>query len=879
MWGSSGNFFGHEDDLDPRHIGRSGWAEKDPRWQQRAEVGRAGIAAMKAIDPTRPVFTHMGTSVGDVFTTNMYLNVLPLQEREEWLSQWAKDGNMPFMAVEFEMPVDLTLHRGRGNHEIANTSEPLATEFAAIDLGPQAYVTERASYRSALIGEGWKGGWQWKYGQPAVSREPVVQQFLTDNIRAQWCAWRTWGISGGMLPWCDGHATYREPEDEQLVDLPAWQPGSRGWWRPQAPAHELAHTPRLTPAGDAFVAYNNDTLAWICGPQDHFLEKDHAVTVGSRLVKSACVISDLRTTTQADLAWTIQVNGVVIGKGQTSLELPPGAVRFAPITITPMAAGAGEVLLTARVGGVEHRDRLAFTVHPAAQVMVGVAAAFPPISIYDPKGQSTACLRSLGLKPTLWKPGQPAAGLLVIGRNALLAEPTLLESVHTHVNAGGRALIMAQDPSFITEVWGLRVSHHLERRVFAVDAHHPLMAGLTDTDLRDWAGESRLLDPRPKNDDPTQHGPPVHGYRWGGTGAVTSAAIEVPHRTGWRPLLVTGFDLQYSPLMELDNGRGRITLCTLDLEDHIPADPSAARLAVNLLRYVATAALVPRRPTVYVGDDTGATLLSAIGIAAERVTAVPPGDALVILGAGSQADPASLAANGSTVLVLPHAGESGLTPAGPDFCGSPEVPAWAELAGVVPGMLRSRIPVQVSVLSAAPGMEIGGGGLVGRLAGTHGGVAVFIQADPSQLDTATKVPLRFTSWRWTRLISQVAANLGATCEQDAAIWKNQRSVPPVRLSLAHGNWRAKQTDPRPAFTWVGHGLEDSGITPDAQAALTSTFDDHAWQQVTVPGQWEHFGGSWADPQREDGEAVFRTTVDVPPSWAGKNVRTVSGYGR
>ena len=39
-------------------------------------------------------------------------------------------------------------------------------------------------------------------------------------------------------------------------------------------------------------------------------------------------------------------------------------------------------------------------------------------------------------------------------------------------------------------------------------------------------------------------------------GGVTSAAIEKPHRSGWRPLLECEFDLAYTPLMELDYGKG-----------------------------------------------------------------------------------------------------------------------------------------------------------------------------------------------------------------------------------------------------------------------------------------------------------------------------------
>jgi beta-galactosidase len=51
--------------------------------------------------------------VGDIYTINNYLNFMPLQEREEWLSAYAQKGDMPLMYVEFGTPVNIGLMRGR----------------------------------------------------------------------------------------------------------------------------------------------------------------------------------------------------------------------------------------------------------------------------------------------------------------------------------------------------------------------------------------------------------------------------------------------------------------------------------------------------------------------------------------------------------------------------------------------------------------------------------------------------------------------------------------------------------------------------------------------------------------------------------------------
>ena len=37
--------------------------------------------------------------------------------------------------------------------------------------------------------------------------------------------------------------------------------------------------------------------------------------------------------------------------------------------------------------------------------------------------------------------------------------------------------------------------------------------------------------------------------------------------------------------MELDYGQGRLIVCTLDLEDHVDADPAARRMAGRIMDY------------------------------------------------------------------------------------------------------------------------------------------------------------------------------------------------------------------------------------------------------------------------------------------------------
>lgn len=203
MWGTTANFFGHPDDQNPKHIGQENWvdATADPFWAARAKAGEEGIALIKKADPTRPVFTHHGAYVGDVHTLNHYLNFIPLQEREEWLSQWSKTGTLPFWSIEFGTPFNGCFLRGRNGFGNSITTEPLATEYSAIYLGKAAYAMEspeytqaiRARYKSPDLWESWQSA-------KALNGAPHFQAVQNLFIRNTWRSWRTWGISGGMVP-------------------------------------------------------------------------------------------------------------------------------------------------------------------------------------------------------------------------------------------------------------------------------------------------------------------------------------------------------------------------------------------------------------------------------------------------------------------------------------------------------------------------------------------------------------------------------------------------------------------------------------------------------------------------------------------------------
>ncbi len=774
MWGTSGNMKGGA--LDPRYVGRRGAAQQleDKGDASMGRRARAGVEAIRQIDPTRPIFIHNGGPDGDVYTINNYLNFIPLQEREEWPSNYAKTGDMPLFYVEWGTPLYSSFMRGRNGYGNTTATEPFVAEYCAIYQGREAYKGETAAYRQEMaaqfIKEQQYRGW---HANQKLTNQPNYLALQELFSRHTWRSWRTWGITGGMIPWDNGYAEIGGQE---------------------------------TPAGRALRENNSATLAWICGPQSEFTDKTHLYAPGERLRKAVALLNDTRETQNFALSWRAVLGGKQIAAGRENGTLGVAQTLFKPLefALPPTATDLadGQITLDATIGNIRHSDNFAFRVHrPQPQAKGSVL-------VLDPVGKTTAFLKSLGYQTQVWN-GQSAPQLLVVGRESLSRSAALPGNLEAFAQKGGRVLVMEQNPHWLRENIGWRVSHLQSRRVFRVAADHPVTAGLNDDDMRDWRGHSTLLEPYPDYENgsgpdvtkaPTRY--PFVGWRWGTRGTVSSAAIEKPHRSGWRPLLECEFDGAYSPLMELDFGRGRVTWCQLDLEDHA-LDPAAFKLALQLLAHAQTAPLAPRGQVLYNGGAAGEALLKSLGVQFRTATKIEAGVALLVLGADATIAPHEIetfARGGGRVLCLARIGASGALGVALEentqFNGALDVPNWPEARGLSASDLRWRNAGTAWLVKANPNLESGAGGqLARRVVGK--GVIVWAQIDPQWLRADDKTYLRFTRWRQTRALSQLAANLGAAFELDARVFHPAPPRDDSKISLAT-TWQGTITQRRDA---------------------------------------------------------------------------------
>ncbi|HLO47627.1 MAG TPA: glycoside hydrolase family 2 TIM barrel-domain containing protein, partial [Kamptonema sp.] len=784
LWSASPNFFGHQDDQNPMRIGKKELKgtisqEEDRRWGDIFPMGEEIVRLIKKYDSTRPVMIHQSASVGNVYALNNYLNVIPLQEREEWLSDWSKNGDMPYMAVEFGTPLHATMMRARNGFGKAIASEPLMTEFSAIYFGKLVYELETPEYRGKIREKFIKAqdykNWNLDKDLDFAPAFQKLQYLFSTNT---WRSWRTFGMSGGMIPWSNGHGWELKESAKEKVNLPNFKPGSRGvpikkvskgLWYYFQPEANIIH-----PGGQAIMQNNNSTLAWIAGSKAAFTAKDHSFAAGGKLEKQVVLINDTRIKQDFSFNWRVSVGGKEVGSGKNQGSIETAGTLFFPVEVTlpdrfPNKVD-GEIYLSAKIGDRKHEDRFNFRVFPI------LPKATANVVVFDPVGKTTKMLYQLGYKVAPWD-GSQTRSLLVIGREALSSGQKMPGNLEVFVRNGGRAIIFPQPREWLQKL-GFRVAEHLSRRVFPVDSNHPILKGLDEVDLRDWTGESTLVEAYPDTRNLGDNPYRKYGWHWGNRGTVSSASVEKPHRSGWRPILESEFDLAYSPLMELDYGKGRLILNSLDFEDHFLVDTAANKLLEQIISYGQNAPLFSKADkVVLIGSNEDAVKLDKIGVIYQKSGSLSADTKLAIVGGDAKVndddDLRSYLNRGGKIFFLPRKSFVGVLGLGLDvvenFGGSLKVPSWPEVQGISASDLRSRSFYDTWLIKS--GGEVGADGLLSRLQ-VGSGVAIFSQIDPDSLNADTNTYLRFTRWRQTRANAQILANLGASFKVDGNIFKS-----------------------------------------------------------------------------------------------------------
>ncbi len=665
MYAMNHNSCGYYGDQNPLKIDGKFRPAKDEDSEFPLPDNRRNQAAhaekiVKSLDPTRLVYHHESGNLGDLHSVNIYLNWAPLQERSDWMKHWAANGVKPVFFVEWGLPHISSWSSYRGPAFIWRTKafqSLWATEYAAAEIGEDAYRQASMFGGEAIVHEQklWdtQEPFAWSELNKPIAKYPFYHQIMAKYATDNWRSHRTFGVSA-MLPWDQG-ALWKPQKNvnpkAHLNDLSVLkQPGlfpDRMKAMPSQFIYGKTDPSNWEPSalGEAFLRWNQDTCAYIGGTEENFTDKTHYYCQGETIEKTIVLINDTRKTRVATVDWRCQSI-----RKSFKAKLEPGTVKFFPISCVVGKSGlqihtfGSRIMMTAKFdNGDIWKDQFDFQTLPILDKLLEGFSAW----IYDPKGLTTKYLQEISmleLKPLaadavvdFEQPQEP----IIIGREAL-DDPARITWLAEAIQKG-KVLIFEQSYDALTKRLGFRANVHGLRELFVTkDIHQAFRDCVSpmeddeeqaaNTALKNWRGESTLTPPFldvPENE--------THNPKWdwlgfentrvwtaGNRGNVASVLIEKPEIGNWRPLAVGGFDLQYTPLLELVVDKGRTIFCQLDVTNRTENDPVADRIACRLIHYLIYAPdAAPKRKVYYTGGPEGHALLTGLKVDFEDLKLTP----------------------------------------------------------------------------------------------------------------------------------------------------------------------------------------------------------------------------------------------------------------
>jgi beta-galactosidase len=799
-----------------------------PRRDSAALRGLLAQSIVEGFDPTRVVYHHDSGTLGHAHTNNLYLDFTPIQEVSDRFEHWATEGIIPLILCEYDTPYDLdwTNYRGwyQGHRSWGSDAVPweyLVAEWGSQFLGDQAFdLSESDKANIRWEANKWntaKTWYRWDYPSPIVgassrgnaNKNAVRAMYITDNFRA----FRTWGVSAFDEFTYDDFWSLKPGVDRGRVDFKVdWDNIQKPGYSPdyiRDPYTSMVDSFKRddwVPSASAEALYRNTMplLAYIGGKPERFTTKDHNFLPGESFQKQLIVINNSRVTVDGDCTWSLGLPQPQ--SGGRSVTIQTGNQERIPMQFAlPADLKPGSYALTASVefsSGETQKDTFQVDVLAPAPPL----PQLPRVALLDPKGETAALLKDLGVQYQAVDASADLKGydVLIIGKQAVTVDGAAPDV--GRVRDGLKVIMFEQTANVLEKRFGFRVEEYGLRRVFARVPDHPLLKGLTNADLCNWRGAATLTPPlledytvRRETGELLQQWCGIEvtrSYRCGNWGNVASVLIERPARGDFLPVVDGGFSLEYSPLMVYREGKGLMLLCQMDVTGRSESNPAARRLAANIISYVAGYTPAPHRKALYAGEAAGLEHLEQAGFDAAPYQGGPLSDTDVLVVGPGGAD--TMAGNADVVRSWLKAGGR-LLAIGQDgkdasaFLPSPVRTQRAEhistvfdpqgesspLAGVGPADVNDRDPKQIDLVSG--GATVLGDGVLAE----EDPNVVLCQLAPWQFDhSGEKMNDKRTFRRLSCLVTRVLGNMG--CEGSTPLLERVSS--PVKAGEAQARW-------------------------------------------------------------------------------------------
>lgn len=367
----------------------------------------------------------------------------------------------------------------------------------------------------------------------------------------------------------------------------------------------------------------------IIGAGEDIYEDDHAFWGGEELRRAVGVVNMAGVDLDCE-AEAVLLDGAGMVAARTAVPVAVSAYGNAQVPFalqTPMVSSRRDytlkIVLKKRDGGE--------TVKTAAQQITLFPAARPAVAAIGVFGGTAEFLDSLAklgydvkAVDALSADAIDASRVLVIAPGALsqCAEvPDFSDLAEKH---GIRTLVMEQLDNASPELIKSR-----SRQVFINAPSHPILDGLQDSDFAEWRGSHSLL-PAYGNAEPGHVWSNAQWTDWGNRGMVAGNVFRRPYCGSFLSLLVSGFDLYQTPLLEYRGKRAGWIGSQLEIGSRLGLDPVATTLFDRMVDYLATRGGAFGQ-VGFIGGDNGRALLERYGVEYAPVELSDPLDHLRLL--------------------------------------------------------------------------------------------------------------------------------------------------------------------------------------------------------------------------------------------------------
>ncbi len=581
---------------------------------------------VKDFFPDAEVLTGASGHVKNAYGVHIYHTWgAPLAELAALFSRYSKDREVPVYCGEYAIP-----YHGSYAHlnlwgQIRNKPDFYYwQENAARILGPAAYREKTVTttfawdgvYNDLLASSRGCDGFNKATEYSFIA--DIYSKVLADSVNRTVFFWRYDGLAG-LAPFeyiCGRYLTAARscppaPRLDGDLTLPGVKPvylyGSHvlPLFEPFGPELDIRPNLASTPFRQAMA----EVVCKFVGAGRDYYENDHAFWSGETLSKALGVVN----MSGRALDWQVEIS-VLDGSGaaaaSTRVPFRIGAYtqKTVPFRLKLPRVGVRREYTLRAVFRPVSPDSPELVAANQIQVFPAVRPAVRSIQLYGGSPAFAAALKKLGYEVTAVN---SFANLNV--RQVLVVAPGALSALKevpdfsALAGKGIQTLVMEQHRNASPELMKVR-----SRQAFINAPAHPVLEGLSDADFADWRG-SHSLDPAYGSAEPGHVWSNAAWTDWGNRGMVAGNVFRRPQAGNYLSLLVSGFDLYQTPLLEYRGRNGSWLGSQLEIGERLGLDPVATTVFCRMVDYLAE-----RRPAYgevgFFGGESGKALLKKFGV-------------------------------------------------------------------------------------------------------------------------------------------------------------------------------------------------------------------------------------------------------------------------